>query len=131
MRGSSATPGEFPMTDHVATPLSLDVTTLFIVASCIAALLGVFLLFAWTQDCVRALAWWGAAYLIGGFSVALWLTEPATAWFMPASLPSGLIFLACGMVWSAARLFHNRKILWPVMLAGSAVWILACTTTLV
>jgi len=50
-----------------ATFISLDVSTLFIVATCVTALLGLFLIFAWTQDRIRALAWWGAAYLIGGF----------------------------------------------------------------
>ncbi len=34
------------------------------------------------------------------------------------------------MVWSAARLFHNRRTLWPAMVAGAAVWMLACTTAL-
>jgi diguanylate cyclase (GGDEF)-like protein len=113
----------------LATPLSHDVTALFIVASCVAALIGVFLLYAWSQDRVRALAWWGAAYLIGGFSVALWLADPHAIPFMPSSLPSALLFLSCGMVWNAARLFHGRRILWPAMLAGTAVWMIACTTT--
>ena len=49
------------MFEHgITTPISLDVTTLFIVATCVTALLGVFLLFAWSQDRIRALAWWGA-----------------------------------------------------------------------
>ena len=43
----------------------LDVPTLAFVAVCIAALLGLLLLFAWLQQRnVRALAWWGSAYLI-------------------------------------------------------------------
>ena len=41
--------------------LTLDISTLFIVATCVSALLGLLLLFAWTQDRIRALAWWGAA----------------------------------------------------------------------
>src|ERR1700687_4782791 len=69
-----------------ATMITLDVGTLFIVATCVTALLGVFLLFAWTQDRIRALAWWGAAYLIGGFSVALWSADAHAIPFMPASL---------------------------------------------
>jgi diguanylate cyclase (GGDEF)-like protein len=115
------------MFEHgTATPISLDVTTLFIVATCVTALLGVFLLFAWTQDRIRALAWWGAAYLIGGFSVALWITNAQGIPFMPASLPSALMFVACGMIWNAARLFHGRKVLWPAMIAGAATWLYVC-----
>jgi diguanylate cyclase (GGDEF)-like protein len=115
------------MFEHgTATPISLDVTTLFIVATCVTALLGVFLLFAWTQDRIRALAWWGAAYLIGGFSVALWITNAQALPFMPASLPSALMFLACGMIWNAARLFHGRNVLWLAMVAGSGAWMYVC-----
>jgi diguanylate cyclase (GGDEF)-like protein len=116
------------MTEHsFANPISLDVTTLFIVATCVTALLGIFLLFAWTQDRIRALAWWGAAYLIGGFSVALWIADIQVLRFIPASLPSALLFVSCGMIWNAARLFHSRNVLWLPMTAGAVTWILACT----
>ncbi|HEY1543932.1 MAG TPA: GGDEF domain-containing protein [Xanthobacteraceae bacterium] len=119
------------MTAHsFATVFSLDVTTLFVVAIGITALLGVFLLFAWTQDRIRALAWWGAAYLIGGLSAGLWLAGPHAIPLMPSTLPSALLFLSCGMIWNAARLFHGRAIVWPAMLAGSAAWMVACTTVL-
>ena len=54
-------------------PSSLDVPTLAFVATCIAALLGVFLILAWLQQRdARALAWWGTAYLIGASSMVLW-----------------------------------------------------------
>ena len=48
--------------------ISLDIGTLFVIATCVTSLLGLFLLFAWMQDRIQALAWWGMAYLIGGFS---------------------------------------------------------------
>jgi len=38
--------------------ITLDTSTLFVVATCVTALLGLFLLFAWMQERVRALAWW-------------------------------------------------------------------------
>ena len=109
-----------------ALTISLDVGTLFVVATCVTALLGVFLLFAWTQDRIRALAWWGAAYLIGGFSVALWGADTQAIPVMPASLPTALLFVSCGMIWNAARLFHGRNILWLAMVAGAATWVSAC-----
>ena len=56
-------------------PFTLDFTTLFVVAICVTGLLGLLLLFAWSQDRVRALAWWGTAYLIGGASVVIWSVE--------------------------------------------------------
>jgi GGDEF domain-containing protein len=99
--------------------LSLDLSTLFVVAMCVSALLGLFLLYAWQQERIRALAWWGAAYLIGGFSVALWIMGGD---MVPPFLPSTLLFLACGMIWMAARLFHGRPVLWVAMIAGAFAW---------
>ena len=52
-------------------PITLDVTTLFVVAIFLTGLLGALLLFAWARDRIPALAWWGAAYLIGGSSAAV------------------------------------------------------------
>jgi diguanylate cyclase (GGDEF)-like protein len=113
------------MFEHgAAAPIVLDVTTLFIVATCVTALLGVFLLFAWTQDRIRALAWWAAAYLIGGFAAALWMVDPHTIPLMPQSLPSALLLLSCGMIWNAARLFHGRPVLWVAMSFGALSWMM-------
>jgi diguanylate cyclase (GGDEF)-like protein len=105
--------------------ISLDVSTLFVVATCVTALLGLFLLFAWKQDRIRALGWWGAAYLLGGFAVGLWAVQGYGSPFIPIGLPNAMLLVACGMMWSAARLFHGRNVLWLAMLAGPAAWLLA------
>jgi len=107
-------------------PIELDITTLFVVATCITALLGLFLLSAWMQERIRALAWWGSAYLIGGFSVAIWSIEGVISPPLPAGTANALLFVACGMIWSAARLFHGRPVLWGWLFAGSIVWLMAC-----
>jgi diguanylate cyclase (GGDEF)-like protein len=106
--------------------LELDLSTLFVVATCVTALLGVFLLFAWLQDRVRALAWWGTAYLIGGFSVAVWSVESLISPPLPAGIANALLFIACGMIWNAARLFHGRPVLWGALAAGATAWLFAC-----
>ena len=104
---------------------SLDISTLVVVATSVTALLGLLLLFAWAQERIRALAWWGAAYLVGGFSVGLWFLSGNGSTFVPSLVPSALLFLACGMIWSAARLFHGRPVLWVGMTTGSMAWLLA------
>src|SRR6202451_466987 len=101
---------------------SLDVGTLFVLATCVTSLLGLFLLFAWMQDRITALAWWGAAYLIGGFSAVLWRLGDAISPPLPAGMPDILLFIAVGMIWSAARLFHGRPVLWGSMFLGSGGW---------
>src|ERR1700754_1656019 len=106
----------------------LDVPTLFVVSTCIAGLLGFFLFFAWIQDRnIRALAWWGAAYMIGGLGVALWIAEAALM-TQPLSLglSNALLFGACGTIWNGARLFYARNVRPFALSAGAAVWIVAC-----
>jgi diguanylate cyclase (GGDEF)-like protein len=109
-------------------PITLDISTLFIVATCVTALLGIFLLFSSMQDRTRALAWWGAAYLVGGFSVAIWSVDSLIAPPLPSGMGNALIFVACGMIWNAARLFHGKRILWGAMLCGAIVWVAAALT---
>ena len=76
--------------------MSLDTQTLFTVATCITGLLGVFLLVVWVQErSVRALAWWGAAYLMGGSAVALWGVQGRVAFLSPEA-PNALLFASCG-----------------------------------
>ena len=103
--------------------ITLDTSTLFVVATCVTALLGLFLLFAWMQERVRALAWWGAAYLIGGLAVAMWSIEPLISPPLPTGIANALLFIACGMIWSAARLFHGHPVLWGSMFVGATVWL--------
>ena len=105
----------------------LDVPTLAFVAVCIAALLGLLLIFAWMQQRnVRALAWWGSAYLIGASSMALW-GAPAPLFTIAArNCRQALTFLACGMIWNGVRLFHGRRLLPIAAFAGAIVWLVLC-----
>ena len=106
--------------------MPLDLPTLFVVSTCITGLLGLFLLYLWIQDrTVRALGWWAAAYLIGGFAVALWMVGPALSRDWPEELAPALLFVCCGMIWSGARRFHNRQVLPIAVVTGAAVWLLA------
>jgi diguanylate cyclase (GGDEF)-like protein len=103
--------------------IALDVSTLVVVTTCVTGFLGLFLLTTWSHDRTRAMLWWAAAYLIGGLSVALWLVD-----VLPASLsalPGAFTYFACGMMWSAARLFHGRAVLWGGLCAGALIWLFA------
>jgi len=105
--------------------IALDIPTLFFVAVCLAALLGLFLIFAWLQERhTRALAWWGAAYLLGASSMALW-NAPQPLLPVPPDVSGAIMFIACGMIWNGVRLFHGRNPLLLASFAGAVVW-LAC-----
>jgi len=103
--------------------MSLDISTLCLVATLLAALLGAMLMYFGKQENIPALDWWGYAYLLGATAVALWgLVAPG----LPPTLALGLNalgFIACGMVWNAARVFHGRKPNWPGLFIGAMAWI--------
>ncbi len=104
----------------------LDGPTVAFIAVCIVALLGLLLILAWLQQRdARALAWWGAAYLIGASSLALW--GAPTPWVaLPPEIPFAMIFGACGMIWNGVRLFRGRPLLPVAAFAGAIVWLALC-----
>jgi diguanylate cyclase (GGDEF)-like protein len=109
----------------VAAATSLDVGTLFVVAICVTLLLGLFLLYAWSQERIRALGWWSGAYFIGGASGIFWRFGEK---IVPAGLTDAatiLLFAAVGMIWSGARVFHGRPVHRLGMVYGAAFWLAA------
>src|SRR6202012_5852986 len=107
--------------------MSLDSITLYFVATIIAALLGAMLLFFGRQEGIAALKWWGTAYLLGAASVALWtLGGDRLGEVLSVSL-AAVGFVACGMVWSASRVFHGRNPNVPGLVLGAIAWIATAT----
>lgn len=105
--------------------MSLDTATLLTVATCVTGLLGVVILVVWVQERgTRALAWWGAAYLIGGSAVGLWGIQESAPPIVQA-LPNMLLFIACGMIWNGARLFQGKTVLPGALFAGATAWFIA------
>jgi diguanylate cyclase (GGDEF)-like protein len=110
----------------------LDVPTLFMISTCVIAVLGLFLLFAWIQDrSIRALAWWSAGYLVGALAAALWSMHDAIARAFTVDVVYALLFLACGIIWTGARLFHARPVLPLGLFGGSILWLIACQSPIV
>src|SRR5450631_2254240 len=107
--------------------MSLDTTTLYLVATMIAAMLGAMLLFFGKQENIPALKWWGTAYLLGAASVALWTVAAGTLGETLTVALNAVGFAACGMVWNASRVFHGRKPNLPGLVLGAIAWIGAAT----
>jgi diguanylate cyclase (GGDEF)-like protein len=108
--------------------MSLDTSTLYLVATMVAAMLGSMLLFFGRQENIAALKWWGTAYLLGATSVALWtFAGPALGEMLSLAL-NAVGFVACGMVWNASRVFHGRKPNLPGLVLGAIAWTAAVMT---
>src|SRR6516225_9349042 len=105
--------------------MSLDSVTLYLVATMVAALLGAMMVFFGKQENSSALKWWGSAYLLGASSVALWTAAGDVLGAQLYLALNAVGFVACGMVWNAARIFHGRAPNWPGLLLGAFVWIAA------
>src|SRR3984893_3243234 len=105
--------------------MSLDSITLYFVATMGAVLLGAMLIFFGSQENNAALKWWGAAYLLGAASVALWSVASERLGDMWSLALNAVGFVACGMVWTSARVFHGRKLNLPGLVLGALTWIAA------
>jgi len=102
------------------------------ISTCVTAVLGLFLLFAWIQDrSIRALAWWSAGYLVGALAAALWSMHEAIARAVTLDVVYALLFLACGIIWNGARMFHARPVLPAFMFGGAIMWLIVCQSPVV
>jgi diguanylate cyclase (GGDEF)-like protein len=108
--------------------MSLDTSTLYLVATMVAAMLGTMLLLFGRQENIPALQWWGTAYLLGASAVALWTLAGNMLGAMPSLALNAVGFLACGMVWNASRVFHGRKPNLPGQALGAIAWVAAVMT---
>jgi diguanylate cyclase (GGDEF)-like protein len=108
--------------------MSLDTTTLYLVAAMVAAMLGAMLLFFGSQEKIPALRWWGTAYLLGAASIALWTLAASSLGEMLSLALNAVGFIACGIVWNASRVFHGRKPNLPGLVLGAIAWVAAVMT---
>ena len=110
------------------TSMLLDISTLYLVSTMMAAMLGGMLLFFGKQEGIPALKWWGTAYLLGAASVALWTLAGDVLGPLLSLAVNAVGFVACGMVWNASRVFHGRSPNLPGLVLGAMAWIAAAMT---
>src|SRR6202790_4695841 len=106
----------------------LDTSTLYLVATMVAAMLGSMLLFFGKQENIPLLKCWGTTYLLGAASVALWTVAAGTLGALLTLALNAVGFVACGMVWNASRVFHGRKPNLPGLVLGAIAWIATVMT---
>ena len=103
--------------------MSFDTSTLYLFATMVAGMLGAMLLFFGKQENIPALKWWGAAYLLGAASVAIWTVGGSKLGDTLLLALNAVGFVACGMVWNASRVFHGRRPNLPGLVFGAIVWV--------
>jgi diguanylate cyclase (GGDEF)-like protein len=106
--------------------MDLDLNTLFQVTMHVELLLGLLLLFAWSQSFgKRALAWWATAHLFRAVSVMLLGQHGAIPNWLSIDVGNVLLFGSFALTWSGARVFgrRNPEPVWGFL--GIIIWLVA------
>jgi diguanylate cyclase (GGDEF)-like protein len=85
------------------------------------------LLFAWIQNSEsRAVAWWGSAYVLRAGSIALFGMFGSLPDVMTIDVANAMLLTSFAVTWTGARLFIGGKVNIAYILAGAAIWLVAC-----
>ena len=104
----------------------IDLPTLMIAGSFVAATSGVFLIFAWSQNREsRAMLWWAAANLLLAMAVPLMATSDDSFGWPSQIAAISLLNLSPALVWAAARSSNGRHANRTVIAGGVLLWLLA------
>jgi diguanylate cyclase (GGDEF)-like protein len=107
--------------------MTLDVHTLFLVTIYVEAILGLLLLFVWAQNMsLRAVCWWGFAYLIRLVSICLFGMYGEVPDIVSIDLANALLFTAFAATWTGARVFDSRPVEPVYLVTGAVLWLLIC-----
>jgi diguanylate cyclase (GGDEF)-like protein len=107
--------------------MALDLPTLFIITVFVSAVAGLMLLLSWLQNSnVQALAFWGAAFIMGSVGVALVFARSDIPNVWSIAIANAIVAAAYGTMWSGVRSFERHPTSVPLMLAGAVIWLLAC-----
>jgi diguanylate cyclase (GGDEF)-like protein len=110
-----------------ALAMSLDLSTLFVIAVFTAAVGGVLLLLSWLQNRnIRALAYWAAAFMVAAVGVALISARGDIPDVWSIVVGNAIIAGGYGIMWGGVRNFEGHEASVPLMLAGTLIWLLAC-----
>lgn len=107
--------------------ISLDAPTALALIAIIAATLGALILFSWTQERRNFyLALWGGGDILAGMAAGLWFGRGVLPDFVSINVATGLLALAYGIMFAAARDFRGKKTPLALIAAGALLWLAAC-----
>jgi signal transduction histidine kinase/AmiR/NasT family two-component response regulator len=105
----------------------IHVPTILAFSTLLSASLGALLLWLWRRDRSQpALASWGAARLLGAAAMPLLAARGLIPDWASINLANAVICTGYGLTWGGARQFEDQPARPAVILAGPAVWLLAC-----
>jgi diguanylate cyclase (GGDEF)-like protein len=106
-----------------ATMMHIDIPTLMVAGSFVAAISGLFLFFAWLQNReARGALWWAAGNLVLATGVPMLAAPGATLGVPSVVLAILLLNTSPALIWAAARSCNNHRPNGLVIVAGAVVW---------
>ena len=115
-----------PVSRNGRVEMLIDLPTLMVAGSFIAAISGVFLIFAWLQNRESwAMLWWAAANLVLAASVPLMAVRDGPFGRPSEVLAITLLNVSPALIWAAARSCNNRPANRTIIAAGALLWLLA------
>jgi hypothetical protein len=107
--------------------MTIEINTLYHLAVSVSVLLGLLLLYGWAiTRTVPALAWWGAGMALIGVGLALLAARMSIHHVLSIVIANATILMGPGLIWTGTCIFDNRKVFWPALVAGPAIWLVAC-----
>jgi diguanylate cyclase (GGDEF)-like protein len=111
--------------------MQIDLPTLMIAGSFVAAVSGVFLIFAWFQNRQAvATLWWASSNLVLAVSVPMMARVMPTVDAPATIVAITLLNVNPALIWASARACNNRSVNFVIIVSGALLWLAAATTVL-
>jgi diguanylate cyclase (GGDEF)-like protein len=105
-----------------------DLPTLLAITVFTSGLAGCLLLFSWLQHRrIFALALWGSAFIIAAVATTLIIARSTIPDFWSIVIGNAILAAAYGIIWSGVRNFEGKRVSVARTLAGSLIWLAACS----
>jgi len=106
--------------------MTFDLPTLLTAGGFVAAVSGVFLVFAWMQtEEARGILWWAFADLLLGASVPMMASSTLTAGSAQVIVGITLLNLSPALIWASSRAVNRRPVDPVIVGSAPAIWLIA------
>ncbi len=106
--------------------MRIDLPTLMLAGSFVAAVSGVFLVFAWLQNRkASATLWWAASNLVLAVSIPMMASSNPVAGSPSMIIAISLLNLSPALIWASARSCNGRRVDFAILGGGSVLWLIA------
>ena len=106
--------------------MELDLPTLMVAGSFVAAISGAFLIFAWMQtEQANGMLWFAAADLVLAAAIPLVANTGATAGSAQLVVAITLLNIGPALIWASARATNHRRVDYAIVGSGAIIWLIA------